>query len=68
MLPLKAQKGVRGMLLEPCCVVTETQGHPSAVLWEAGPVPDERGDLTKEVTKQSTGGASWFLLAAHGGR
>lgn len=30
MLPLKAQKGVRGVLLEPCCVVTETQGPLSS--------------------------------------
>lgn len=70
---MKAQKEVRGVLLEPGEEVyvlcsDRNLGIPIGVLWKAGPVTNERGDLTEEIFKSSTGGASWFLLAACHGR
>lgn len=35
-------------------------------MWKIENVPDELGDLSKEISRQSVESATWFLWAAYG--
>ena len=49
-----------------CNVVEQSVGTMSSILmWEVEYVPNELGNLAKEISKLSAEGATWFLLNAY---
>lgn len=69
MLLAKAEKkklGVGNQKKEdPCYIGAESLVTlSSAIMWKAENAPNEVDNLLKEISKQNTGGAKWYLLAA----